>query len=331
MQSSRKKSKKIIRKKNNKKNNKKKEKKNNYRKKKELMIGGQAVIEGVMMRTKNHYAVAVRKSDNRISVKKERFDSLTQKNRFLGLPIVRGIIILIETIILGFKALNYSASQSLEQEYAEQGARNSGEAGEKLNGFVMGLTIAFSVILALALFKFLPLLAATLFKNNLGGSNFLFNLIDGATKLLVLIGYIWLISRFKDVKRVFEYHGAEHKTVHCYESGKKLTPKNAMNMPKAHHRCGTTFLLVVVVLSIIFYLLIPFNMNFWLKLVIRILFLPLIAGLSYEWIKLTGRIRNRFFTRILAGPGLLVQRLTTREPDEEQLSVAIKALRAVTE
>lgn len=298
------------------------------KKKPELMIGGQAVIEGVLMRTPEEYAVAVRQPNGKIVVKKEKYVSITKKNKFLGFPFIRGVVVLLETLILGYKALAFSANKSFEETETEKSSTKK-KKPQEIGALELGITIALSIIFALVLFKFLPLLIATLLKNNLGGNNLLFNLIDGIAKLTILILYLLIISQMKEVKRVFEYHGAEHKTVYCYESSKQLKPKNVLKESKAHPRCGTTFILVVLILSIIFYLFIPFNTSFWLKLLIRILFLPLIAGIAYEWIKLTGKYSQSKIIKVLAVPGLLVQKLTTREPDEKQIEVAIASLKAV--
>ena len=320
----------------------------------ELAIGGQAVIEGVLMRTNEKYAIAVRQPNGRIIVKKEKYVSRTKKNKFLGLPLIRGVIMLWETLTLGYKALTFSANQSLaddSQDKKQEKKTASAKLADSENSCFLKtkdkakgkdkkqelgtpelvITLIISILFALALFKFLPLLIATFFKNKVGGSNLLFNIIDGAAKFTILILYLAAISMMKDVKRLFQYHGAEHKSVHCYEENKKLTVENVKKDSKAHARCGTTFMLVVLFLSIIFYLFIPFNTNFWLKLLIRILFLPIIAGISYEWIKFSGKHTDNFFAKILIGPGLLVQNLTTREPDDKQIEVAIKALKAVVD
>jgi uncharacterized protein YqhQ len=291
----------------------------NKKGKTELMIGGQAIIEGVMMRSKTHYSIAVREPNGKISVKKEKFLSITEKNKFFGLPIVRGIIALYETLILGTKALNYSANKAI------------GESDEKQEIKTPELIITFiiSIALALALFKFLPLLAANFLNNSLKGGNLLFNIIDGITKIAILIGYLALIGLVKDVKILFQYHGAEHKAVACYEAGLELTPENAKKHSACHPRCGTSFILIVLFLSIIFYLTIPMNLNLWAKLGIRILFLPIIAGIAYEWIKFSGKHQKNIISRIIIKPGLLIQKLTTRKPTKKQLEVAIKALKAV--
>jgi uncharacterized protein YqhQ len=311
-------------------------------KKPELAIGGQAVIEGVLMRTNEKYAVAIRQPNGKILVKKEKYISITKRNKILGLPFVRGVIMLWETMSLGYKALTFSANQMLKEEEKKELAKdakkipgkNAGKKSKKkdeLGTTELVITFIISIIFALALFKFLPLLIATLFKNSIGGSNLLFNIIDGAAKFIILVLYLVAISTMKDVKRLFQYHGAEHKVVHCYEHNKKLTVENVKKNSKAHARCGTTFLLVVLLLSIIFYLFIPFGTSFWLKLLIRILFLPVIAGISYEWIRLTGKYSDKLLARILIAPGLFVQKLTTKEPDDKQIEVAIKALKAVAE
>jgi uncharacterized protein YqhQ len=303
-------------------------------KKPELAIGGQAVIEGVLMRTNEKYAIAVRQPSGKIIVKKEKYISRTKKNKFLGLPFVRGIIMLWETLMLGYKALTFSANESL-REQTKPG--DKGKAGknkkskEALGTAELVITLIISILFALLLFKFLPLFIANLFKSYIGGSNILFNLIDGIAKLTIFIIYILLLSLMKDVQRLFQYHGAEHKVVHCYEHNHNLTVENVKKDSKAHARCGTTFILVVLLLSILFYLLIPFGVNFWLKLLIRILLLPVIAGIAYEWIKLVDKHPDQWYTKILSAPGLWVQGLTTKEPDDKQIEVAIKALKAVAE
>jgi len=293
--------------------------KNRGKKKTELMIGGQAVIEGVMMRSKEYYAVAVREPNGNISLKKERYISITQKNKFLGSPFVRGIIALYETLVLGMRTLNYSANKAL------------GETDEKSGLKTPELVVTFiiSIALALGLFKFLPLLGATWINKALHGGNLVFNIIDGVIKISVLLIYLWLIGLIKDVRVLFQYHGAEHKAVACYEEGLALTPENAKKHSNCHPRCGTSFILIVLFLSIIFYLFIPLSVGFWAKLGIRILFLPLIAGIAYEWIKFSSKHPKEWYSKVLIAPGLLIQRLTTRNPTKKQLEVAIKALKAV--
>jgi uncharacterized protein YqhQ len=293
------------------------------KKKKELMIGGQAVIEGVMMRTREHYAVAVRKEDGSIITNRQVYGSKTAGNKFLGLPFVRGVVVLYETMILGIKALNYSAHAALISEKKKHATKN--EFKEAGLDWEIIITLAISVVFALALFKLLPLLAASLYKRVFGGGNLAFNIIDGVAKFAILIGYLTLISLLPDVKRIFQYHGAEHMAVACYEKKKRLTIKNVMGCAKEHPRCGTSFIIYVLVLSIIFYMLIPLNTGFWEKFGVRILFLPIVAGASYELIRLAGRYNNPII-RALTLPGILVQKITTRAPDEKQVEVAIKSL-----
>ncbi len=292
---------------------------NKIKKKTELSIGGQAVIEGVMMRSKTHYSVAVREPSGKISVKKEKYISATQKSKLLGLPLARGMIALYETMVLGMRALNYSTNKAL----------GDSDGKTELSTAELVVTFTISIALALALFKFLPLLGASWINKALGGSNLLFNILDGVIKISVLLLYLYLIGLVKDVRTLFQYHGAEHKAVACYEAGLALTPENAKKHSACHPRCGTSFILIVLFLSIIFYLLIPLSFGFWAKLGIRILFLPLIAGIAYEWIKYSGKHMNKWYSKILIAPGLLIQRLTTRNPTKKQLEVAIRALKAV--
>lgn len=304
---------------------------------KELMIGGQAVIEGVLMRSKDEYAVAVRMPDKKIAVKKEKFVSVTSKSRLLGLPFIRGMIVLFETLILGVKALNYSADQAqlgLDDKPSASSSSGKGAGSKKADDKAVSATQLFLVVLfslgfTIVLFKLLPLLAATLINRLIGGNNVVFNVIDGVFKLLIFIGYLLLISLMGDVRRLFQYHGAEHKAVGCHEHRKTLTVANVRKESRVHPRCGTSFIILVLVLSIISYLAIPMQTGFWLKLLIRVAFLPIIAGISYEFIKFSGKHQDALLTRILIWPSLLVQKLTTREPDDDQIEVAIRALKEV--
>ncbi len=283
-----------------------------------LLIGGQAVIEGVMMKSKHHLATAVRTPDGRISVRHRKETSYAERHGLDKVPFVRGVFVLFETMIIGFRELNWSANESM------------GEEEEKLSAWEIGLTLAFSVILALALFKLLPLFLATIITEQAAGGNWMLNLLDGGIKFLVFVGYIVAIGQFKDVKRLFMYHGAEHKSVNCYEAGKRLTPKNAKRFTKKQARCGTTFVVYVFVLSIFLYLFIPFGSGFWTKYLLRIALLPVIAGIVYEWIRVAGKCyKNSRLVRIISAPGMAVQALTTREPDLQQLAVAIASLEKV--
>ena len=281
-------------------------------------IGGQAVIEGVLMRTKDKAAIAIRKPNQKIKIKKLEIKSF--QNKFFKLPLIRGIIALIETLILGIKALNYSANENLEEPEKKQ---------EKISPIYFIITAIFSLILALVIFKFIPLLITqaltnkTLIKNKI-----LFNIIEGLLKIIILFAYILIISRMKDIQRIFQYHGAEHKVVNCYENKLPLTLQNIKKFSTIHTRCGTSFIILVLIVSIIIYSFLPNDITFIQKLTYRILLLPLIAAISYEIIKIK---RSNFLIRILTYPGTLLQKLTTKEPDEKQIEIAVKALNALKE
>ncbi len=282
-------------------------------------VGGQAVLEGVMMRGVSTWAVAVRNPEGEIEITSEPIVSWAKRHRILRLPVIRGVVALGESLKIGFKALAISANAQLEPD-------EDGEP-EEIGGWMWGLTIAFSMILAIGLFFVIPVGATSLIKDWLG-SALLFWLVEGVLRTLIFIGYIVAISRLPDLRRVFEYHGAEHKTISCFEAGEELKPENAQRFSRLHPRCGTSFLLIVMVLAIFVFAPIGLPAWYWL-LASRILGIPLIAGLSYEVIKWAGKNRNKKWVRVLMWPGLMLQNLTTREPDLEQLDVAIKSLEAV--
>lgn len=282
-------------------------------------IGGQAVLEGVMMRGVSTWAVAVRKPDGEIEVTSEPLVSWAKRHRVLRWPVVRGVVALAESLKIGFRALGISANAQLEPE--------EGKEPEPIGGLTWGLTIAASLVLAIGLFFVAPVSATSLIKDQLG-SAVLFWLVEGILRTAIFIGYIVLISRLPDLRRVFEYHGAEHKTISCFEAGDRLAPDRAARYSRLHPRCGTSFLLIVMVLAI--FVFAPIGLPAWYWLVLsRILGIPLIAGLSYEVIKWTGRNRRKRWVRAVMWPGLMLQNLTTREPDHRQLDVAIAALEAV--
>jgi uncharacterized protein YqhQ len=282
-------------------------------------IGGQAVLEGVMMRGVSTWAVAVRKPDGEVEVTSEPLVSWAKRHRLLRLPVIRGVVALGESLKIGFRALAISANAQIEPE--------DGEEPEPIGGLTWGLTIAFSLVLAVGLFFVVPVGATSLIKDQLG-SPFLFWLVEGVLRTAIFIGYIVAISRLPDLRRVFEYHGAEHKTISTFEAGDRLVPARAELYSRLHPRCGTSFLLIVMVLAI--FVFAPIGLPAWYWLVLsRILGIPLIAGLSYEVIKWAGRNRNKRWVRAIMWPGLMLQNLTTREPDREQLAVAIAALEAV--
>jgi len=280
-------------------------------------IGGQAVLEGVMMRGISTWAVAVREPEGEIAVTSEPLVSWASRHRLLRLPVVRGVVALVESLKIGFRALAISANAQIEDEEDE----------EPIGGLTWAFTVALSLALAVVLFFVIPVSATSLIKDQLG-SALLFWLVEGVLRTLIFIGYLVLISRLPDIRRVLEYHGAEHKTISCYESGDRLVPENAARYSRLHPRCGTSFLLIVMVLAIFVFAPIGLPEWYWL-LASRILGIPLIAGLSYEVIKWAGRNRRKRWVRGLMWPGLMLQNLTTREPDEPQLEVAIRALEEV--
>jgi uncharacterized protein YqhQ len=283
-------------------------------------IGGQAVLEGVMMRGVSTWAVAVRKPDGEVEVTSEPLVSWAKRHRVLRWPVIRGVIALGESLKIGFRALAMSANAQLEPEEGE-------EEPQPIGGFIWGLTIAFSMALAIGLFFVVPVGATSLIKDWLG-SAWLFWLVEGILRTAIFIGYIVLISRLPDLRRVFEYHGAEHKTISTYEAGDRLVPARAELYSRLHPRCGTSFLLIVMVLAI--FVFAPIGLPAWYWLVLsRILGIPLIAGLSYEVIKWASKNRRKRWVRAVMWPGLMLQNLTTREPDRDQLAVAIAALEAV--
>src|SRR5215218_7898562 len=287
--------------------------------KRDAPVGGQAVLEGVMMRGISVWAVAVRTPEGQIEVESEQLVPWAQRHRLWRLPVIRGVVALGESMKIGFRALAISANAQMEED--EEGEK------EEIGGFVWGLTIVLSLLLAVGLFFVVPVGLTSLIKDQLG-SALLFWLVEGVLRTAIFIGYILLISRLPDLRRVFEYHGAEHKTISAFEAGDQLTPARAARYSRLHPRCGTSFLLIVMVLAIFVFAPIGLPEWYWL-LLSRILGIPLIAGLSYEVIKWAGRNRDKAWVRAVMWPGLMLQNLTTREPDHDQLEVAIRALEAV--
>ncbi len=287
--------------------------------KRDAPIGGQAVLEGVMMRGVSTWAVAVRNPEGQIELNSESLVPWAKRHRLWRVPVIRGVVALGESLKIGFRALAISANAQMEE----------GEDGEKeeIGGWVWGLTIAFSMALAVGLFFVVPVGLTSLIKDQLGNA-FLFWLVEGILRTAIFIAYIAAISRLPDLRRVFEYHGAEHKTISCYEAEDELVPARAKLYSRLHPRCGTSFLLIVMVLAIFVFAPIGLPAWYWL-LASRILGIPLIAGLSYEVIKWAGKNRRKRWVRAVMWPGLMLQNLTTREPDEEQLAVAIAALEKV--
>ncbi|MBF0496743.1 MAG: DUF1385 domain-containing protein [Deltaproteobacteria bacterium] len=298
-----------------------------------LNVGGQAVIEGVMMRAPKSLAVAVRKPNGEIAVKKEPWKSISEKWSFLKLPFLRGTVVLLETLINGIQALTFSANQALEEE----------DISKEMTSWAIFISITSAMGLGLLLFLVLPHYLSGILLSSVGASSDVsslsFHVVDGVIKVAFFIGYIWLISLWKDIRRVFEYHGAEHKSIYAYEAGEDLTVENARKYSTMHPRCGTSFIVIVIVLSIfIFSVTFPFLpktagaskliMNL-IYIVVKIFLMFPIAGIAYEFIKLSGRNSQHPLIRITSRPGLWVQKLTTREPSDDQIEIAIKALSTV--
>ena len=287
--------------------------------KRDAPVGGQAVLEGVMMRGISVWAVAVRSPEGQIEVESEPLVPWAQRHRVWRLPVIRGVVALGESLKIGFKALAISANAQMEED--DEGNK------EEIGGWIWGLTILFSMVMAIGLFFVVPVGLTSLIKDQLG-SPFLFWLVEGVLRTSIFIGYILAISKMPDLRRVFEYHGAEHKTISCYEAGLELTPENAQRFSRLHPRCGTSFLLVVMIVAIFVFAPIGLPAWYWLVLT-RIVGVPLIAGISFEIIKFAGRNRRRRWVRAVMFPGLQLQKLTTREPDLDQLAVAIASMEAV--
>lgn len=294
---------------------------------KKTSIGGQAVIEGVMMRGPKKVAIAVRKPDGEIEVDVRDSVPMAKRNKILSVPIVRGSVSLVDSLGTGIKSLTYSASFFEEEDQESKFDRFLKEKlGDKAENVIMSFSLVLSFIIAIGMFVGIPTYAANLI-DKVTHNPLLKNLFEGVIRLIIFVLYIYLISKMKDIQRVFEYHGAEHKSIFCYEAGEELTPENAMKYKRLHPRCGTNFLLIVMLISIVL-----FSFFGWpgalMRILSRIIFLPIVAGLSYELIKWLGKSDSRL-AAILAYPGLMLQNLTTREPDEKQLEVAIAALKAV--
>lgn len=281
------------------------------------IIGGQAIVEGVMMLNGKKQGIAVRNPEDRIITKKSKINPPT--SRFAKLPFIRGVVQLIYMMVVGMRAINYSTSVALD------------EKEEDFSGLKAAMFIFVSFIFAMLLFKFLPLLAAkgivSLFPR-LSTINVIPNIIDGIIKISIFILYIYLMGQSKETKRIFEYHGAEHKTVRCKEKGLRLTIKNVKKQSRFHPRCGTAFIMGVLIISILVYTIIPFNLNFFANFGLRILLLPVIMGISYEILRLSGKNEKNVFFKIITAPGLWMQKMTTKEPNEKQMEVGIASLKA---
>lgn len=292
-------------------------------------IGGQAVIEGIMMMNRNDYAVAVRKPDQEIEVKRDRYISITQKVKLFSLPFVRGVFRFADSMIVGMKTLTYSASFFEDDEDSEPGKIEqflNRVLGEKLESALMALVMVLSFVMAIGIFMLLPLFIAGLFSSVIESER-LMAVLEGVIRILIFIAYIKLVSRMEDIRRTFMYHGAEHKCINCVEHGLPLTVENVRNSSKEHKRCGTSFILIVMVISILFFMVVRVD-NVWMRFASRIVLVPVIAGVSYEILQLAGRSNSRFMD-LVSRPGMWMQGLTTREPDDSMIEVAIAATEAV--
>ena len=292
-------------------------------------IGGQAVIEGIMMKNGDDYATAVRKPDGTIEVKKDTYVSLTEKVKILSLPFVRGIFNFADSMVLGMKSLTWSASFFEDDEGSEPGKFElflDKVFGEKLEKFLMAFVMVFSMILAIGIFMVLPMFLSNLFRTFIPSETVL-AVLEGVIRIVIFIVYIKLISHMEDIKRTFMYHGAEHKCINCVEHGMPLTVENVRKSSKEHKRCGTSFLLIVMVISILFFMVIRVE-NVWLRAASRIILIPVIAGVSYEFLRLAGR-SNSCLINALSRPGMWMQALTTTEPDDSMIEVAIAAVEEV--
>jgi uncharacterized protein YqhQ len=291
-------------------------------------VGGQAVLEGVMMKSGDRTALAVRDEAGNIRTSVESHTSVRKKYKFLNIPLLRGIVNFVETMILSYYTLMKSADMLGIDDAAEDSKFEAwlrSKWGDKFMAVLMGIATVLGMVVGFGLFLYLPAFVTKWLDSLLGGIGWFRNVIEGVMKIAIFVGYIALCSLMKEMRRTFEYHGAEHKSIACYESGEELTPANAAKCSRFHPRCGTSFLFVILILSILVNSLISWE-NLALRVVLKLLLLPVIVGLGFEFIMYAGKHTN-FFTRLLSAPGLWMQRITTREPDESQLEIAITALK----
>ena len=299
-------------------------------------IGGQAVMEGIMMRHKDKYSIAVRRPDQEIELKVEDYKCIFGNHAFLKKPIIRGVVSFVDSLVVGTKCLMYSAEIAGDEEDEETARKNEQLTEEERSAkkakedkqfkWLLYITVAISMVVSVAAFMFLPYVLASLIRG-VGASEFLVTIVEAFVKLALFMGYMLLISRMKDIQRTFMYHGAEHKCINCIENGARLTPENVKNSSRYHKRCGTSFLFFVMFISIVFFIFIRVD-NTALQILIRILLIPVIAGVSYEVIRWAGKNDNAF-VRVLSKPGMWFQKLTTREPDMDMIEVAIRAVEEV--
>ena len=293
-------------------------------------IGGQAVLEGIMMKNRDEYATAVRKPDGEIVIQKETYMSMTEKVKFFSLPFVRGIFSFADSMILGMKTLTRSAGFFEDDEGDEEPGRFEkfliDKFGEKLESAVMTAVMIFSVFMAIGIFMVLPLLIAGVFRRFIA-SETVMAFLEGCIRIGIFIAYIKVISRMDDIKRTFMYHGSEHKCINCLEHGLILNVENVKKSSKEHKRCGTSFLLIVMVISILIFMVVRVD-TIWLRIASRIILIPVIAGVSYEVLRLAGRSNSKIMD-LISRPGMWMQGLTTKEPDDSMIEVAIAAVEQV--
>ena len=299
-------------------------------------IGGQAVMEGIMMKNQDNYAVAVRKPNKEIEVMVSEYTGIMKNQKLKNMPIIRGVLNFIDSMVLGMRTLTYSASFFEEEEDEEKTAKKASMTPEELaekekkdkkkEDAAMGGTVVLSIVFAVGIFMMLPYFISSFFQKYIE-SRLLLGLLEGVIRLTIFISYVGLISLMEDIKHVYMYHGAEHKCINCIESGMDLTVENVRKSSRLHKRCGTSFLLIVMFISILFFMMIRVESAI-LKVVLRLLLIPVIAGVSYEFIRLAGRSDNGF-VNVLSKPGLWLQKITTREPDDDMIEVAIKSVEAV--
>ena len=296
-------------------------------------VGGEAVLEGVMMRCGDRYSIASRHEDGSISVENRSYVSLRKRNRFWNLPLVRGVVSLVESMKLSFKVLSISADalgMDMDEPETKFEKWLAKTFGDKVMNLIMGVAGFLGVVLGIGLFLVLPTLATKgldMLLGLAGGTLGVFKtLCEGLIRIGIFVGYIFLVSLMPDIRRTFEYHGAEHKSIACYEAGVELTPENAKHYTRFHPRCGTSFIFIMLILSVLVFSFVTWD-NIWLRLVLKPLLLPVICGIGFEFILYAGRHEN-LFTKIVSAPGLWMQRITTREPDLSQLEIAITALKS---
>ncbi len=306
-------------------------------------IGGQAVLEGIMMKNGDSYAVAVRTSESQVALRVDEYHMFSSTRKWAQKPILRGIFNFVDSMVLGIQTLTYSASLMEEGPGEEEPAdeevlKHAGDPPpgeeeieaqkrkERADKVMLGITVAISLVLAIGIFMVLPVVLANFFRRFIQSSAAI-AFLEGVVRILIFLGYVLLISRMEDIRRVFMYHGAEHKCINCIEHGMELTVENVMKSSRLHKRCGTSFLLIVMLISVVFFMFIRVE-NLWLRILTRILLVPLIAGVSYEFIRLAGT-RDTGWVNALSKPGLWLQKLTTKEPDETMVQVAIMAVEAV--